>query len=43
MENLEWQSKPYKIEICDGCGDEKEIVYVTEFGQGFCLNCIHEK
>lgn len=27
-------------DICDGCGWVREIVFVSEYGQGFCKECI---
>ena len=31
-----------KVCVCDGCGFTKEIVYVTEFGGGFCEDGMKE-
>ena len=27
-------------EICDGCGWKKNIIYVDEYGKGFCYDCM---
>jgi hypothetical protein len=43
MEKIGFQKKPYKLEICSGCGWKNEIVYVTEYGLGFCQECIDNK
>jgi hypothetical protein len=28
------------VDMCDGCGDIKKIVFVSEFGSVFCKECI---
>jgi len=28
------------VDMCDGCGWIKKIVFVSEFGQAFCKECM---
>ena len=30
------------VDMCDGCGDIKKIVFVTEFGMVFCQECVEK-
>jgi len=34
--------KSKKVDICDGCGWKKKIVFVNEYGEGFCEGCMRE-